>query len=148
MEDRFEDTSNLDRLRELRERLETAEQELVKRDALLAAIVENANDAIIARDLDSRVIAWNKAAERIYGYSAEEMIGSSIYRIVPEDRIKEHELWIEKAKRGKGTGPLRTLRCCKNGDLIPIVITVSPIIARNGEVLGASAIEHRDISHE
>lgn len=138
--------SNLDRLRELQERLEGVEQELVKRDALLAAIVSNAKDAIIARDLDGNIIAWNDGATRLYGWTAEEMIGKTIYRIIPQEKQREHERWIEAAKNGKGVGPLITERLTKDGRKIQINITVSPVVARNGEVLGASAIEHERIN--
>jgi PAS domain S-box-containing protein len=145
MSERLNDRSNLDKLQKLQRELETAERELAKRDALLAALVENASDSIIARDLDGRIIAWNKASEALYGWAAEEMIGQDIFRIVPKTRVEEHRGWIERAKEGLSTGPLKTERITKDGKLIPIVITVSPIVARNGEVLGASAIEHEDL---
>jgi PAS domain S-box-containing protein len=137
--------SNLKRLRELQSKLETAETELVRRDALLAAIVKNAKDAIIARDINGRIIAWNDAATELYGWTGAEMIGESIYRIIPEEKRKEHEKWIKEAQEGRGVGPLYTERVDKYGRKFSIWITVSPIIARNGEVLGASAIEHEGI---
>ena len=145
MDERLDDRSNLDRLRVLQDSLESTEQELVIRDALLAAVVENAHDAIIARDLKGRIIVWNEAAERLYGYSAEEMIGGSIFKIIPEEKIAEHSTWIAAAKSGQGTGPLRTERLTRDGKRISIVISVSPVIARTGEVVGISAIEHEDI---
>lgn len=137
--------SNLEKLRELQDRLEGVEQELIKRDALLAAIVHSAKDAIIARDLDGRIIAWNDGATELYGWSAEEMVGQTIYRIIPQEKQREHEHWIEEAKNGRGVGPLITERITKDGRRISINITVSPIVARNGEVLGASAIEHEGV---
>jgi PAS domain S-box-containing protein len=133
---------NLERLRELQDRLETTEQELVRRDALLAAIVQNAQDSIIARDLNGKIIAWNQASEQLYGWTSEEMIGESINKLIPPDKMKEHEAWIQSIKEGKPIGPLFTERCTKSGERVKVWITVSPIVARNGEVLGASAIEH------
>jgi PAS domain S-box-containing protein len=139
--------SNLERLRELQEKLDTAETELARRDALLAAIVKNAKDAIIARDLDGKVIAWNDAATELYGWTSAEMIGESIYRIIPNDLQSQHEEWIKAAENGRGVGPLYTERISKDGRRFSIWITVSPIVARNGEVLGASAIEHEGIEN-
>jgi PAS domain S-box-containing protein len=133
---------NLERLRELQNRLETTEQELARRDALLAAIVQNAQDSIIARDLNGKIIAWNRASEELYGWTSEEMIGESIYKIIPPDKREEHEAWITSIKKGEAIGPLFTERCTKDGREVRVWITVSPIVARNGEVLGASAIEH------
>jgi PAS domain S-box-containing protein len=138
MKERFEDRSNLDQLQDLQRRLQTS-------DALLSAIVQNAKDVIIARDLDSNVIVWNTAAEQLYGWTAEEMIGSSIYRIVPDDKKEEHREVIRRARLKQATGPIKTDRVGKNGRRIHIVLSVSPIISHDGEVLGASAIEHEDM---
>lgn len=145
MSERLDDRSNLDKLQELQSQLETTERELAQRDALLAAIVEGATEAIIARDLDSRVIAWNHAAERMYGYSSEEMIGTPIYKIIPPEYREEHVQWMNDIQAGKNVGPVRTKRLAKDGREVSIIITVSPVIARNGEILGASAIEHEDV---
>lgn len=145
--ERFEDSSNLDQLRDLQNRLETAEQEIVRRDALLAAIVENAHDAIIARDLSGKIIVWNHAAEELYGWRADEMIGTPIYRIIPREKVSEHDTFIDRVRQGEGTGPVRTKRITKDGKVVEIALSVSPIVARNGEILGASAIEHEDFTN-
>lgn len=145
MSERLDDRSNLDKLQVLQNQLETTERELAQRDALLAAIVEGAHDAIIARDLDSRIIAWNNAAEQMYGWTSEEMMGQPVYKIVPPEKREEHAQWMNDIQEGKTLGPLRTERMRKDGSRVKIVITVSPVVARNGEVLGASAIEHEDI---
>ena len=139
-----ESQTNLERLRELQEELDTAERELAQRDALLAAIVSSAHDAIIARDLDGRIIAWNQAATDLYGWNSEEMIGHSVFRIIPKDKFDEHESWVERIKKGESFGPIQTERITKDGERIPIVISLSPIVARNGEVLETSAIEHQN----
>lgn len=141
-DERLIDRSNLDKLHELQVALDTAEQELVKRDALLAAIVENASDAIIARDLRGNVIAWNKAAAALYGWTAEEMLGKPIYRIIPDDKLGEHDRWVERIRQGQAVDPITTCRVTKDGTRIDVIVSVSPVIARNGEVLGASAIDH------
>lgn len=146
MDERLEDRSNLDKLHDLQISLENTEQELVKRDALLAAIVENASDAIIARDLKGNVIAWNKAATDIYGFTAEEMLGQPIYKIIPDDKLGEHDRWVDAIRRGETIEPIRTERLTKNGDRIKVIVSVSPVIARNGEILGASAIDHLPLS--
>lgn len=148
MSERFEDRSNLDQLRDLQQELDTTEKKLIERDALLAAIVQNAHDAIIARDLESTIIVWNAAAERMYGWKAGEVIGKKIYIIIPDDRLTEHAEVIERAKRGESSGPFKTQRKTKDGRLVNIILSVSPIIARSGEVLGASAIEHEDFGNE
>jgi PAS domain S-box-containing protein len=148
MSERLDSRSNLDKLRELQYSLESTERELALRDALLAAIVENASDAIIARDLNGTVIVWNKSAEKLYGWTADEMIGHKIFRIVPEDKREEHREWIARAEEGQTTGPLKTERIAKDGSRLYIVISVSPIVARSGEILGASAIEHEDLNGE
>jgi len=148
MDERFEDSSNLDKLKELQSELLVTEQELIKRDALLAAIVQSAQDAIIARDLTGTIIVWNKAAEDLYGWTAEEMIGDKIYKIIPDQQIEEHERFIDAIRHGQSTGPTKTVRRTKDGKLVHITLTVSPIIARNEEVIGASAIEHEIFDNE
>jgi PAS domain S-box-containing protein len=139
----MDEDANLVRLRELQNQLESTEQELIRRDALLAAIVQNAKDSIIAYDLDGYIIAWNRASEDLYGWKSEEMMGESIYKIIPSEKVEEHETWIKAIREGRGVGPLYTERITKDGERVRVWITVSPIIARNGEVLGVSAIEHR-----
>ena len=146
MNEEFEDTSNLDKLRELQQNLESTERELLKRDALLAAIVTSAGEAIIARDFTGTVIVWNPAAEQLYGWQAEEMIGQKIYKIIPKGKIEEHERFISAVRNGESVGPIQTVRCTKAGEEVPITLTVSPIIARNGEILGVSAIEHEVVN--
>lgn len=106
--------------------------------AFLAAIVDSSNDAIISKTLDGRVTTWNKAAERIFGYSAQEMIGTPIIRLFPEDRIGEEQAILEKILLGAALEHYETVRLRKDGTPIAVSVTVSPIRDVNGKVIGAS----------
>ena len=111
----------------------------------LAAIVESSDDAIISKDLNGVVTSWNRAAESMFGYSADEMIGKSIRTIIPADRQAEEEIVLGAVRRGERVEHFDTVRQRKDGTLLPISLTVSPIRDRNGTVIGASKIA-RDIS--
>lgn len=111
----------------------------------LAAIVESSDDAIVSKDLNGIVLSWNQAAERMFGYSAEEMIGSSIRRIIPEDRQAEEDTVLASIRAGRRVEHFETIRRTRDGDLIPISLSVSPILDADGTVVGASKIA-RDIS--
>lgn len=110
-----------------------------------AAIVEGSNDAIVAKDLNSIILSWNPAAERIFGYRADEMLGRSITLIIPEDRQHEEVDFIDRLRRGERIQHFETVRRKKNGQLFPISVSISPIRDRHGEVVGASKIA-RDIT--
>ncbi len=111
----------------------------------LAAIVESSDDAIISKDLNGTVTSWNQAAERVFGYTAAEMIGKSITTIVPHERLAEETVVLQKIRRGDAVNHFETIRVRKDGTLVPISLTVSPIRARDGTIVGASKIA-RDIS--
>jgi PAS domain S-box-containing protein len=111
----------------------------------LAAIVDHSDDAIVGKDLNSIVTSWNKAAERIFGYSADEMIGTSIMRIIPLDRQGEEEEILSRLKRGERYDHFETVRITKDGRLLHVSLTISPIKDANGKVVGASKIA-RDIT--
>ena len=114
---------------------------------LYAAIVEHSNAAIIAKDLDGRVLAWNRAAQTALGWTAEEMIGQPIRRIIPEDRQAEEDNILATIGRGESVDRLETVRLHKDGSLIPIAVLVSPIRDASGAVIGASKIA-RNITNE
>ena len=114
-------------------------------DARLAAIVDSSFDAIIGKDLNSIITDWNHAAERMFGYSAEEVIGQSILVLIPEHMQGEETEIIGRIRRGEGVGSLETTRKRKDGSLIAVSITVSPIRNSAGEIVGASQIA-RDIT--
>lgn len=113
--------------------------------AYLAAIIHSSDDAIIGKDLNARITSWNPAAEKIFGYSAAEAIGQDIRLIIPHDRLSEEELIISKIKKGEKVDHFETIRRRKNGQLINISITVSPIFDDSGKIIGASKIA-RDIT--
>jgi PAS domain S-box-containing protein len=113
--------------------------------AWLAAIVESSDDAIVSKDLDGIVTSWNTAAERIFGYTADEMIGQSILKLIPEDRHSEETLILSMARRGERLRNYDTVRRCKDGRLLNVSLTISPIRDKHGNILGVSKIAH-DIS--
>jgi PAS domain S-box-containing protein len=111
---------------------------------LLSAIVESSDDAIISKDLDGMVTYWNPGAERMFGYTAAEAIGQSIHFIIPNDRRDEEQAIIDRIRRGEKVDHFETVRSRKDGTLLPISLTVSPV-RRDGVIVGASKIA-RDIS--
>ncbi|HKQ31341.1 MAG TPA: PAS domain-containing sensor histidine kinase [Burkholderiales bacterium] len=143
------DAATVERLEvELRETREQLRESLWKTDvsnSRLAAIIESSDDAIISKNLDAVVTSWNGAAERLFGYTAEEMVGQPIFRIVPPDHPEDVFRILEAIKRGEKVGHFETVRVHKSGQLIPVSLTVSPIRDRAGKIIGASKIA-RDIS--
>jgi PAS domain S-box-containing protein len=113
--------------------------------AHLAAIVESSHDAVVSKDLHSIVQSWNKGAERIFGYTAEEMIGRSIEVIIPEDLRHEEGQFLDRIRRGEHIDHYETIRARKDGTRIPISLSLSPIKNKAGEIIGAAKIA-RDIS--
>ena len=110
----------------------------------LASIVDYSDDAIIGKSLDGIIVNWNKGAERLYGYSAEEVIGKPISILLPPDRPDELVEIIAKLQRGEIVNE-ETVRRRKDGTLIDVALTVSPIKNSRGQVTAASSIA-RDIS--
>ena len=112
--------------------------------ALLAAIVECSDDAIASKDLTGVVTSWNRAAERLFGYTAQEMIGRPIAVLAAPGREDEMPAILERIRRGERVDHFETVRRRKNGSLIEIALTVSPIRDQGGQIVGASKIA-RDI---
>jgi PAS domain S-box-containing protein len=112
---------------------------------LLVAIVEGSDDAIISKDLNRTITSWNKAAERMYGYTAEEAIGRPISMLVPPDQPDETIDILEHIKRGERVDHYETRRMRKDGTILDVSLTVSPIHDAKGDVIGASKIA-RDIT--
>jgi PAS domain S-box-containing protein len=112
---------------------------------LLAAIVESSDDAIISKSLNGIVTSWNQAAGRMFGYSAEEMIGQPILRLIPEDLRHEEDLILAKLKSGERIDHYETIRIKKNGERFEVSVTISPIRDGKGHIVGASKTA-RDIS--
>jgi PAS domain S-box-containing protein len=110
----------------------------------LAAIVESSDDAILAKDLNGTIIAWNNGAERLFGYTPEEAIGQPVQMLIPPDRQNEVPEILGRIKRGDRIDHYETVRRRKDGSLIDISLSVSPIRSRDGRIIGASKIV-RDI---
>ncbi len=113
--------------------------------SLLAAITASSHDAVIGEDLNGVVTSWNKAAEHLFGFTAENMIGVPITRIIPANRLDEEAIILDKAVRGESSSHLETGRLAKDGRVIPVSVTVSPIRDDSGRVIGISKIA-RDLS--
>jgi PAS domain S-box-containing protein len=117
------------------------------RPALLAAIVESVDDAILSKDLDGIITSWNVSAERMYGYSAEEAVGQSISIIIPPEQAYESADILNRIADGEPVVHYETTRLCKDGGRVPVSLTVSPVRDDDDydRVVGASSIE-RDIT--
>ena len=113
----------------------------------LSAIVSSSDDVIISKDLNGIVQSWNSAAERMFGYTASEMIGQSIRKIIPQERQAEEDEVLAKVRAGLIVDHFVTQRCAKGGRLVDIALTVSPIRDWHGRIIGASKIA-RDISEQ
>jgi PAS domain S-box-containing protein len=111
----------------------------------LAAIVDSSQDVILSKDLDGIIMSWNAAASRLFGYTPEEMIGQSILKLIPENLRAEEKRIIESIRAGKRVDHFDTLRLTKDGRLVEVSLTVSPIKDDQGHVVGASKIL-RDVS--
>ena len=111
----------------------------------LASIVKSCNDAIIGKTLDGTVVSWNTGAERLYGYSATEMIGQSISLLCPHYRPEELIELMERIKLGEQVEQLDTVRLRKDGTPVEVSVVISPIKDANGQIIGASSVS-RDIS--
>lgn len=116
-------------------------------DLLYEAIVDSSDDAIVSKDLQSIVMSWNPAAERMFGYTADEMIGQSISKLFPRDRLEEETEILARLQRGEQVDHFETIRRRKNGELIEVSLTISPIRNAQGMVVGASKIA-RDITSQ
>jgi PAS domain S-box-containing protein len=120
----------------------TEQRKAVGLAQLTAAVVQYSNDAIIASTLEGTITSWNPAAERLYGYSAKEIIGTSGSRLTPQGRAGEFFANITSVKDGKAVEHLETLRVRKDGTVVPVSVTVAPIRDEDGEIVGASAVHH------
>jgi PAS domain S-box-containing protein len=111
----------------------------------LASIIESSDDAIIGKDVNGIITSWNRAAEQLFGYSAAEALGRPIAILAPSDRVDEMPAILARLKQGERVEHFDTVRRAKDGRLVPISLTVSPIKNEDGEIVGASKIA-RDIS--
>jgi PAS domain S-box-containing protein len=111
---------------------------LTERERLFSAVVESSNDAIITKALDGTITGWNRAAERLFGYTAAEAVGSRIDIIVPPDRHDEARTILDRIGRGEPIKQYETLRVHKDGREVDVSLAISPIISATGEIIGAS----------
>jgi two-component system sensor histidine kinase VicK len=116
-----------------------------KQSAMLSAIVSCSDDAIISKDLNSIVTSWNSSAERLFSYTASEMIGQSIVKLIPADRLQEEPEIIARLKSGRRVDHFETRRLTKRGKLLDVSLTISPVMDISGRIIGISKIA-RDIT--
>ncbi|HEY1869908.1 MAG TPA: PAS domain S-box protein, partial [Chitinophagaceae bacterium] len=116
-------------------------------NARLAAIVQSSDDAIISKTLTGTITSWNQAAEKLFGYTEEEMIGESIMKIIPADRSNEEQEILNTLKEGNRVDHFETKRVCRDGTMLDISLTSSPIKDSTGKIIGASKIA-RNITTE
>ena len=125
---------------------DVTEQRQAERNSLhLAAIVESSDDAIFSKNLDGIITSWNAAAERIFGYTTGEIVGRSITLLIPPDRFDEEAAIIARLRRGERIDHFETVRQRKDGTLLDVSVTISPVRDRSGKIIGASKIA-RDIT--
>jgi PAS domain S-box-containing protein len=123
----------------------TAESESEKIQAMLAAIVESSDDAIFTKTLDGRLLSWNRAAERMYGYTTEEVIGKPVSLLLPPDRPEELTRILQGIRNGERVDHLETIRRAKDGHLVHVSLTIAPIRDAEGKIVAASTTA-RDIT--
>jgi PAS domain S-box-containing protein len=121
--------------------------ELAAQTGLLAAIVDSSDDAIVSKNLHGIISSWNKGAERLFGYSAEEAIGQHITLIIPREHRDEEIMILERLKRGERVDHFETVRLCKDGTTLDVSLTISPVKDGAGRVVGASKVA-RDITEQ
>jgi len=125
----------------------TAAKQAERASLLLSAIVDSSDDAIVSKDLNGIITSWNKGAERVFGYTAEEVVGKPIYVIIPPDRLDEEPRILSRLRRGERVDHFETIRRRKDGVLIDVSLTISPVKDGRGNVIGASKIA-RDITRQ
>jgi PAS domain S-box-containing protein len=123
----------------------TASRHAERAGLLLAAVVDSSDDAIISKDLNGIITSWNRGAESIFGYTAAETVGLSITILIPADRLDEEKEILTRLRRGEKVDHFETVRRRKDGTLLDISLTVSPVKDRSGKIIGASKIA-RDIT--
>jgi PAS domain S-box-containing protein len=130
-----------------RKRIEVELREREQRLRWLAAIVESSDEAIVSKNLDGVITSWNRGAERVFGYTAEEAIGRPITIVIPQDRQDEERMILTRIRRGERIDHFETVRQHKHGNFITVSLTVSPVKNVEGKIVGASKIA-RDITEQ
>ncbi len=145
----FSDNLVLEANRDITKRIEmeVALRESEQRLRWIGAVVESSDDAIVSKNLDGIITSWNRGAERLFNYTAEEAIGQPITMIIPQDRLDEERVILARIRRGERIDHFETVRQRKHGSLISISLTVSPVKNAEGKTVGASKIA-RDITEQ
>jgi len=117
------------------------------KQAILAAIIDSSEDAIISKTLEGYITSWNSAAEHMFGYQEDEVIGKHISILIPKDRLSEEDMIIHNIRHGRRVQHFQTIRVRKDGTTLPISLTISPVKNSDGTIIGASKIA-RDISDQ
>jgi PAS domain S-box-containing protein len=130
-----------------RKQAEAALGDSEQRMRSLASIVESSDDAIVSKNLDGIITNWNRGAERVFGYTAEEAVGQPITIVIPADRLNEERIILTRIRRGERIDHFETIRQRKHGSLIVVSVTVSPVKNADGKIVGASKIA-RDITEQ
>src|SRR5215469_1227806 len=123
------------------------EAELRKTENWLVSIIQSSDDAIVSKNLDGIITSWNKGAERVFGYTAEEAIGQPITIVIPQDRQDEEHTILTRIRQGQRIDHFETIRQRKHGSLIMVSLTISPVKNAEGKIVGASKIA-RDITEQ
>lgn len=123
----------------------TERKKVEERFAWLAAVVEYTDDAIITKNMDGVILSWNKGAERLFGYREEEVLGKPVTILIPAELLSEEGQFLQKLSQGEHIDHYETVRLAKDGSHKNVSLTVSPIMSKSGEVIGASKIA-RDIT--
>jgi PAS domain S-box-containing protein len=123
----------------------TARKQAEAAGAYLASIVDSCEDAIIGKDMNGTILSWNHGAEKLFGYGVDEAVGKPITMLIPPDRLDEETSIIQRIRRGERIHPFETIRQGKDGSLIDISLTVSPVRDAQGIIIGASKVA-RDIT--
>lgn len=124
-----------------------AERAFEEKQSIMAAIIEDSEDAIISKTLQGYITSWNKGAEQIFGYTKEEVIGKHINLLIPSERVCEEDMILNRIREGNKTTHFETIRLTKSGKEIPISLTVSPVKDKGGQIMGISKIA-RNISYK
>jgi PAS domain S-box-containing protein len=114
---------------------------------LLAAIIDSSDDVIISKNLEGIITSWNRSAQRVFGYTEQEMIGQPVLRLLPPERAEEETRILARLRRGERVDHYETVRVCKDGRRIDVSLTISPIKDETGKIIGASKIA-RDITEQ
>lgn len=125
----------------------TQERQNRQSEPRLAAIITSSHDAIVSKDLNGVITSWNAGARRLFGYDPEEVIGKSVTILIPPDRLDEETLILDRIRRGEMVDHFETIRVRKDGSRMPVSLTISPIRAADGRIIGVSKIA-RDISDQ